>query len=262
MLPDKNHMKYLAFGIILTLLSCSSGKPRRFIANIETTLSCQKQLNRLLGQREERELIPISFFEGKMVRDKLRLSEDQFYEDGATYLGVANASKDGTHHYYLVIDNIRFDASGVFMKSSFKEFSDSSSALFSKGAIFKLQIDKASKEKLLLEMKNKASDLSCLHGVCRVLDVADIDLTGGEKIRARHVTPNLLTGQATQRGKKITSEVIFTHQDEIAHFINMGINADKLQAAGIYLVILPLAAGTTLAGTTIITVVVDLINED
>lgn len=124
-------------------------------------------------------------FSPKVKGGLFRLTDHPAYDPNAIYLGVANSAGAGSHHYYLIINNKRFDSYGSGGLGQIVVKERGGPPLASDGVVFKLKIDQAT-----LAQLDKSTLLfanTCLHEVCRILNKANIDLLQGGKEARRYL---------------------------------------------------------------------------
>ena len=161
-----------------------------------------------------------------MKEGRFLLSDLPQYNPESIYIGVANSTNDGNHHYYLIAGNKRYDALPFYSRAKIKT-NLKGIPLASKGVIFELKVDKETVDRLQANMVANRN-LTCLHGLCKILKATGIEITTpSSNIRTRTIAVGLLSGQIkNQNGNLIDANLYATSLNELEHFIKRANIAD------------------------------------
>jgi hypothetical protein len=160
------------------------------------------------------------------------LFKQDYYDSKAVYIGVANSPTDGSHHYYLVAGKKRYDG---FPLSKSRVRKMKTQAALPEGVVFKVNVDDDTLKKVsaAIDKQSKNYNLSCLHGLCRVLNASDIEIPGavnGLNVKLKPVLTGLIEGDVKVAGQAIDKDkvkLIATSQRELEHFLGEAETAEK-----------------------------------
>ncbi len=167
----------------------------------------------------------------KISQGYFHSSATKLNPEGSAFIGVENIQNGGSHHYYLVVDKVRYD--GNLLISSIKVGREST-PLMSSGVLYQLDLPSETLQRLrrVVEKSGNVRRISCLHGLCRVLAKAEIGIEGPQgmqKIRAKNFNRALLEGKVFDQGKQIELDAIRFHATsdaQLEHFAEFVVNAD------------------------------------
>jgi hypothetical protein len=157
----------------------------------------------------------------KLSRERFNLFENTIHDNKSIYLGVANTTSEGSHHYYIIAGNRRFDGMPFFAKAKTKTLGKVVSA--PNGVIFKISGPEGLEEKVIAAInKNQNSrNLSCFHGACNVLKDAGITIPGanGRTLELVPVLKSIATGDIKSGASNLSVKVLASSKYELEHFI-------------------------------------------
>lgn len=161
-------------------------------------LDCAKEYQALGISRPR---VGVGLYEPKLNHDRIILHDQEFYDPNAVYLSMESFGARGSVHFSLVAGKQKFEAYPFFAPSTIDQYGSGKIPLSRHGSLFEIKFSPEMRQKIEEAMaKNEGSkNLTCLHGVCRVLRDAglDIHLPGG-KVRARAFLINLLDGKLSE----------------------------------------------------------------
>ncbi|MFN8945136.1 MAG: hypothetical protein ACK5WZ_11010 [Pseudobdellovibrionaceae bacterium] len=167
----------------------------------------------------------------------------------AVYIGVANHADEGSHHYYLVAGNQRYDGRPLFTPSITRELGDRSVAM-PEGVVFQVNVPEESMTRIqsAIQQRAKSRNATCFHGLCNVLAEADIVVPSmGERVlRLRPVVQELADGDVFVNGSRLAQgqvRAFATSEEQLSHYLTSLRSAEA--AAGTQFVVI---AGTYAAG--------------
>jgi hypothetical protein len=165
--------------------------------------------------------IPGFIYDRRINSGRFDLTRFPGYDPLSLYVGVANSRDDGSHHWYLIAGNKRFDAEPFFQGSTVSFFKENDRVLASNGVIFKLQVGEETLAKAMREMKDMRR-LTCLHAVCDILRASGIELIQeGQKISAPVAAAGLLSGTIkNSAGELIPTELITNSNYQLHHLVS------------------------------------------
>jgi hypothetical protein len=167
----------------------------------------------------------------EMKTGRFPLSQIPNYQKEGLYLGVArNADSEGTHHYYVMVDGMRFEGIPLYGKPKVKK-----TALATNGVLFEVPVPPGVAKALGEKIRGGGGprDVSCLHAMCRLLasEGVVIEGVGGPKtIRASIVVPSLVQGKLQVQGRALdpaTLRWIATGENEATEFLKNAMDADE-----------------------------------
>lgn len=175
-----------------------------------------------LRQIDEAALANVGLFEVSKKGGLYNLFKSSIYDKDAVYLGIANAPGHGTHHYYLIAGNKRYDGSPFFTASKTKDLKEN--AAVAKGVIFKMNVPEEVSAKVVAAIEKNANsrNLSCLNGACNVLDDAGITIPGVEKGQVFKLIPvvrGLVQGEVKTSAGSAPVTMHATSAREVEHFL-------------------------------------------
>ncbi|NUN04725.1 MAG: hypothetical protein HUU57_03085 [Bdellovibrio sp.] len=175
-----------------------------------------------LRQIDEATLANVGIFEVPKKGGLYNLFKSSIYDKDAVYLGIANAPGHGTHHYYLIAGNKRYDGSPFFTASKTKDLKEN--AAVAKGVIFKMNVPAEVSAKVVAAIEKNANsrNLSCLNGACNVLDDAGITIPGVEKGQVFKLIPvvrGLVQGEVRTSAGSAPVTMHANSAREVEHFL-------------------------------------------
>jgi len=189
----------------------------------------------------------------EMKTGRFPLSEIPAHQKGALYVGVArNEGFEGKHHYYLMVDGMRFDGQPFYGKAEFRKTSTATN-----GVLFEIPVPPDVAKALVQRIRRGGGgrDISCLHSLCRLLEAEGVVIEGvsdRSPIRASVVVPSLVQGKVQVKGLALdpaTQRWIATGDNEATEFLKNAMDADegmklKLIANGIGAFVVGTGSGT------------------
>jgi hypothetical protein len=165
--------------------------------------------------------------------DWVNLTKQEFYDRDKVYLGIANNPKAGAYHFFVVAGEHTFDAPNMFNKAKFDSLvAKKGDIQIPKGVLFELDVPPDLLERIAQSMKDLegSRNLTCLHGVCRVLRGAGIRLhLPGGVVRAKPFVLNLLNGKLSDGDTPLKPEqirLLASSSQELEHFLENTRTAD------------------------------------
>ena len=193
-----------------------------------------------------------------MTQGYFNLSDLPIHDPDAFYIGVANHSVEGSHHYYLISGGKRFDAYPTFTEARSKSI-DPLSKLMPSGVFFKIKAppEVIAKVEASIIKNGNNKFLTCLHGTCKVLEDADIVMGNrvkGGAVRVKTATQGLIDGRMTINGEPVNPEdieLIATSESELQHFLDSveKTDAEEIKKYKKLMMIIPAAAGGAVGAT-------------
>jgi len=246
--------------------------------SVNAAISCGDYLKKIIELVESGDLdlpgdgqsvMPVNVFGTKaneihLRQGRFRINELPDYDPLSLYIGIAHTEKDGNHHYYLIAGNKRYEAYPKFVKARIKISQDGSSPLASNGLIFKINVNQETLDLIRANMDLKLRNLSCIHGICKVLKASGVSFvdTEGKRITARRVAVGLLSGRITENGNPVVNPSIYsTSQAELLHFLNSAVSADADEIKQVFLLISGFSINTVL-GKELIPVLTNEVGPD
>lgn len=156
---------------------------------------------------------------------RFNLFSQDFYEPDSLYIGVGNHPLEGSHHYYLVAGNKRYDGR---MKEPSEKKTVTSYSTLPQGIVFKVDVPEEQMQAITNAIDKHAGniEINCVHGACKVLKDAEIKLpgvmVGGAPMRLRPTLAGILDGDLAIQGQRVGPErvqMVATSQQQLVHFL-------------------------------------------
>ena len=192
------------------------------LANASSTSCLSESIRNLLKPYTQKDLSDIVILNSSSNRGYFSLDEQ--YDPNSIYIGVANRRTEGSHHYYLVAGGRGFDGIPLYHPAKVKEFKKS--PFFTKGVLFQIteNDDLASIVSNSIEQNRASRNLTCLHGVCRILEEVEIDIpkyrNESSIISAEEFSQSLMSANVTVGGRPAKVRMIASSTQELEHYLN------------------------------------------
>ena len=196
----------------------------------------------------------INLVDRKLTKGRFHLNNDSS-DANSIYIGVANHPKDGSHHYYLIAGNKRFDGSALFFKPRVRISNNSHyTAPFSEGIVFKITGESNSNLRDMsaqaIELFRKKRNITCLHALCKVMDHLEIEIPhsrNGLSVSGEEMAKSLMGAKVLINGKPAHVRMSTTSGKQLNHYLKELKNLDKdvkndfKKLGGIFLFVLTIA---------------------
>ena len=250
----------ILFILFFSLLSCPQTLAKENFCHYLRYLASEKER---LEINVDRNLLKVKLDDkGRFaIEDVIKPSND------ALYIGIANDNNSGIHHYYIIANGVRYDAIPFHQSKVF------TNALASKGALFELKVGRELVVELaeLLKANSGTRYLTCLHGVCDILEQIDVlpqFIQDGERVATSRMLNDLSNAQIMVKGKPMAIEDVKLYltnsrsspMREIYHLMDMNDVADS-RTLVVYSVITAAAGATVTAVTGTVTIIVYRLRE-
>jgi hypothetical protein len=165
-----------------------------------------------------------SVVDAKLRANRFNLLGSSFYEKDAIYIGVSNSTVEGSHHYYLIAGKKLFDGMPFFSRAKTKEQTGPVLSV-STGVVFKLGVPEELVGRVSDAISKHATsrNLTCFHGVCKVLDEAEIRIEGvggGKGYRLIPFIRSLASGKVETPGGPASVQMFASSKAELDHFVH------------------------------------------
>jgi hypothetical protein len=220
---------------LIGVLNATAQQPRTNFSPSRTTHCVEEFLRfNLKGATPIVHILDADLRDGKVVMKQLSK-----YDPEDLYIGIANGT-EGSHHYYLLAGNYRFDGMPNFQKPKVHE-GRLLGPLGSKGVIFKIPVPKNIIEAIQLKLQEGRvpRGFSCLHSLCSLLKSEGIEILGTKHqagIRAKIVASSLIDGKVRIHGLDLTpseTEFLASSEEEIAEFLHKAKVTDSRMAVSL-----------------------------
>jgi len=171
-------------------------------------------LRQLFGEnfREDTALIEQHLIQPEMKKGRFRVDQTGINTEESVIIGIANYEGEGTHHYYLIAKNARFDGQVLFFKPKVKE--TAKSAMLTNGGLFEIQLSPDIVESIYKNIKRNRNTrgITCLHGLCKVLEQSEIKIgnlpNDLNHVRSHPTIQALMSGDVRYKGERISPDKI------------------------------------------------------
>ncbi|MNJ98435.1 hypothetical protein D3C87_162010 [compost metagenome] len=218
---------YLALG-----LSALGFAPlAKFSKGSKKVETASEDLSKVIERNSDRvSIIPPDKTKSLFGEPRYNLFKQSYYDKDSIYIGVSNG-KEGSHHYYLVAGDKRYDGKPLGRSEVHKSSTASSTA---EGVLFKVNVPEETLDKVkdAIEKQSRSYNISCLHGVCRVLNAADIEIPGANAVnlKLRPVLTGIIDADIKVAGKAISPQqvqMIATSRKQLEAFVTSAEDAAK-----------------------------------